>query len=94
VAGAQGCFWGAVNAMPRQAVELYDLVQAGQASKAAELWKRMLPANLFFWNHPYNPAVKAATNILVNKVGACRQPVQPLSADELRDLEVALQPLR
>jgi len=94
VAGAQGCFWGAVNAMPRQAVELYDLVQAGQASKAAELWKRMLPANLFFWNHPYNPAVKAATNILVNKVGACRLPVQPLSADELRDLEVALQPLR
>ncbi len=94
VAGAQGCFWGAVNAMPRQAVELYDLVQAGQASKAAELWKRMLPANLFFWNHPYNPAVKAATNILVNKVGACRPPVQPLSDADLRELDIALQPLR
>ncbi|WP_298014976.1 dihydrodipicolinate synthase family protein [uncultured Castellaniella sp.] len=94
VAGARGCFWGAVNAMPRQAVELYDLVQAGQASKAAELWKRMLPANLFFWNHPYNPAVKAATNILVNKVGACRQPVQPLSDADLSELDAALQPLR
>ncbi len=94
VAGAQGCFWGAVNAMPRQAVELYDLVQAGQASRAAELWKRMLPANLFFWNHPYNPAVKAATNILVNKVGACRPPVQPLSDADLRELDIALQPLR
>ncbi|MFC4296426.1 MAG: dihydrodipicolinate synthase family protein [Castellaniella sp.] len=94
VAGAQGCFWGAVNAMPRQAVELYNLVQAGQATKAAELWKRMLPANLFFWNHPYNPAVKAATNLLVNKVGACRQPVQPLSDADLRELDVALQPLR
>jgi 4-hydroxy-tetrahydrodipicolinate synthase len=94
VAGARGCFWGAVNAMPRQAVELYDLVQAGQASQAAELWKRMLPANLFFWNHPYNPAVKAATNLLVNKVGACRQPVQPLSDADLRELDAALQPLR
>lgn len=94
VAGAQGCFWGAVNAMPRQAVELYDLVLAGQASEAAELWKRMLPANLFFWTHPYNPAVKAATNILVNKVGPCRLPVQPLSDAELRELDIALQPLR
>jgi 4-hydroxy-tetrahydrodipicolinate synthase len=94
VGGAQGCFWGAVNAMPRQAVELYDLVQGGHASRAAELWKRMLPANLFFWNHPYNPSVKAATNLLVNKVGPCRQPVQPLSAEELRELEIALQPLR
>lgn len=94
VAGARGCFWGAVNAMPRQAVELYDLVQAGQASQAAELWKRMLPANLFFWNHPYNPAVKAATNLLVNKVGPCRQPVQPLSDADLRELDAALQPLR
>lgn len=94
VAGARGCFWGAVNAMPRQAVELWDLVQAGQASKAAELWKRMLPANLFFWNHAYNPSVKAATNILVNKVGACRPPVQPLSEAELRELDAVLQPLR
>lgn len=94
VAGARGCFWGAVNAMPRQAVQLYDLVQAGQIGKAAELWKRMLPANLFFWSNPYNPAVKAATNLLVNKVGACRPPVQPLSKEELCALEVALQPLR
>lgn len=94
VGGAQGCFWGAVNAMPRQAVELYDLVQAGRIGEAATLWKRMLPANLFFWNHAYNASVKAATNKLVNKVGACRPPVQPLSEDELRELDLALQPLR
>lgn len=94
VAGAQGCFWGAVNAMPRQAVELYDLVQAGQASKAAELWKRMLPANLFFWTHPYNPSVKAATNKLVNTVGGCRLPVQPLSDADLRELDTVLEALR
>lgn len=94
VAGAQGCFWGAVNAMPRQAVEMYDLVQSGRIAEAAELWRRMLPANLFFWSHPYNPAVKAATNRLVNRVGPCRLPVQPLTPEELEELDAALEPLK
>jgi len=94
IAGAQGCFWGAANVMPRQAVELYRLVQEGNASEAIALWKQMLPANLFFWNHPYNPSIKAATNLLVNTVGACRQPVQPLSEAELEGLKAALEPLR
>lgn len=94
VAGALGCFWGAVNAMPYQAVQLYDLVRAGKLDEAATLWERLLPANLFFWNHAYNPAVKAATNLLVNPVGPCRHPVQPLSAEEMQELERVIQTLR
>ncbi|MDX8499037.1 dihydrodipicolinate synthase family protein [Mesorhizobium sp. VK4C] len=93
IAGAVGCFWGAVNAMPREAVELYRLVRAGETNAASKLWNQMLPANLFFWSHAYNPAIKAATNLRINPVGPCRQPVQPLSKNELRELEEALAPL-
>lgn len=93
MAGAVGCFWGAVNVMPKEAVALWRLVQDGKLNEAAALWQKMLPANLFFWNHPYNPAIKAATNLRINKVGPCRQPVQPLGDDELAALKVALEPL-
>ncbi len=92
--GAIGCFWGAVNAMPKQAVQLYELVARGDINSAASLWQTMLPANLFFWNNPYNAAVKAATNLLVNKVGPCRPPVQPLNESQVAALNHALKPLR
>ena len=48
-----------------------------------ELWERMLPAQLFFWSHVYNVAVKAATNLSGRKVGPCRKPQLPLTAEEV-----------
>lgn len=92
-AGALGCFWGAVNAMPKEAALLYKLVSEGNLKEAADLWKRMLPANMFFWTHSYNASVKAATAMRVNDVGPCRLPVLPLSSDELAELKKALAPL-
>jgi 4-hydroxy-tetrahydrodipicolinate synthase len=91
--GCPGCVWGATNAMPKESVELYDLVVAGRLVEATELWKRMFPANLFFWNHVYNAAVKAATNLSGRKVGPCRKPVLPLTDSEMAELKVALKPL-
>ncbi len=93
LAGCPGCVWGAVNAMPREAVRLYELVAAGDLNGAREVWRRMLPAQLFFWSHFYNAAVKAATNLSGRPVGPCRKPVQPLTPEEHRDLLRALQPL-
>lgn len=93
VTGALGCFWGAVNAMPKEAAQLYRLVSEDKLSEAAALWKRMLPANMFFWTHSYNASVKAATNLRTGKVGPCRLPVLPLSAEELVELKKALAPL-
>ncbi len=90
LAGCAGCVWGAVNAMPREAVELYDLVSAGRLHEARELWRRMLPSNLFFWSHVYNAAVKAAANLSGRPVGPCRAPVRPLGAAELTELRAAL----
>ena len=93
LAGSPGCVWGAANAMPRQCVQLYDLVTQERLVEARDLWKRMFPANHFFWTHVYNAAVKAATNLSGRPVGPCRLPVQPLRGPELRDLTKVLEPV-
>jgi len=93
MAGCPGCIWGGPNAMPKEAVRLYDLVVAGRLAEAQELWQRMLPAQLFFWSHSYNAAVKAATNLSGRKVGPTRKPQQPLSPEEMAELKEALRPL-
>jgi len=91
LAGCQGCVWGAVNAMPREAVKLYELVSSNQLLEANQIWKRLLPAQLFFWTTPvYNPAVKAAANLQGFSVGVERKPQQPLADSELEKLKVAL----
>jgi 4-hydroxy-tetrahydrodipicolinate synthase len=93
VAGCIGCIWGGGNAMPREAVQLYDLVSQGNLSEAAALWQRILPAQIFYWTHDYNSSVKAATNLLGGKVGICRKPALPLGDDELAELKHALSAL-
>ncbi|MGI9303954.1 MAG: dihydrodipicolinate synthase family protein [Gammaproteobacteria bacterium] len=93
LSGCPGCVWGAVNAMPNEAVELYNLVRAGKLLEAKELWDRIFPSQYFFWTHVYNPAIKAATNMSGRPVGNCRMPVQPLTAEEMKELEAALKPL-
>ena len=93
LAGCIGCIWGAVNAMPREAVELYRLVSTGKLAEAAALWQRLLPAQLFFWTHDYNHSIKAATNLAGRRIGECRKPLQPLGEAELADLRAAMKPL-
>ena len=93
VAGCPGCVWGAPNAMPREAVELYDLVEGGNLVEARDLWRRMFPSNLFFWTHVYNASVKAATNLSGRPVGPCRKPVRPLSPEQMAELKERLKPL-
>lgn len=93
LAGCPGCVWGAPNAMPKEAVALYNYVTSGKLEEARELWVRMFPANLFFWTHVYNASVKAATNLSGRKVGPCRKPVQPLTEKEMIEMKKVLQPL-
>jgi 4-hydroxy-tetrahydrodipicolinate synthase len=91
LAGCPGCVWGAPNAMPKEAVTLYNYMTSGKIEEARELWARMFPANLFFWTHVYNASVKAATNLSGRKVGPCRKPVQPLTQKEMNELKRVLQ---
>ncbi len=92
-AGCPGCVWGAINFIPNEAVQLFDLVQKGEFNEANTLWKRILPSQLFLWSHVYNPSVKAAANLRGFNVGDCRMPVQPLNKESLAELTAALEPL-
>jgi 4-hydroxy-tetrahydrodipicolinate synthase len=93
IAGCPGCIWGAVNAMPGEAVQLFDLVASDKLNEARDLWRRLVPAQLFFWSHIYNAAVKQATNLSGRPVGPCRDPVRPLTEDQQSGLSEALSPL-
>lgn len=93
MAGSVGWIWGGVNAMPRKSVQLYELVTAGRCQEALALWAKMAPANIYFWTHPYNEAVKAAARLRGFSVGAPRRPNRPLPDAELAQLKAALAPL-
>jgi 4-hydroxy-tetrahydrodipicolinate synthase len=93
VAGCPGLIWGGVNATPKEAVRLYDLVTKGDLNAAATVWKSLLPAQIFYWTHDYNSSVKAATNLLGGNVGICRKPALPLSELDMAELKSALSSL-
>ena len=93
MAGASGCFWGGANAMPKEAVRLFELYEAGKLSEALTLWHRMQPLNRLLWSLPFNSVAKAATNLSGRKVGDCRRPVPPLTADQMAAVKEAMAPL-
>lgn len=93
IAGAVGWIWGGVNVMPRESVLLYDLITADKTHEAMELWRKMAPANTYFWTHSYNEAVKTAANLRGFAVGSPRRPNRSLSGDDLVELKAALAPL-
>ena len=97
MAGAAGWIWGAANVMPQECVALWNHVTSGRHAEAMELWRRMLPANLYFWDNPhgaeYNSAVKTATNMVGRTVGPCRRPVLPMTRQGRVALQAALSTL-
>ena len=91
VAGSAGCFWGTSNAIPEQAVELYNLCQQQQWEQARILWQNIYAVNDFIWNNPFNPSVKALANLLGHDLRECRRPVQPLTESETRELRARVE---
>ena len=93
LAGCSGNVGGSGNGLPREAVMLFDLVGQGDLKGANELWKKILPSQLFVWSHVYNASVKAAANLRNFALGDCRKPVLPLSEELTAELKTALAPL-
>ena len=93
IAGAQGCIWGGANYMPRESVQLYDLVTAGQLSDAMGLWQRMIPSLLHIWSGNYIAKVKAASRLRGFDGGSVRAPLRNLNNQELDALRATLEPL-
>ena len=93
-AGAVGCVWGAANVMPRQCVELYELVvERGDLAAARELWRKMLPVCFFLEREGYVGGVKAGAAIAGMEIGPPRRPILPLTQakrEELAKLLAAL----
>jgi 4-hydroxy-tetrahydrodipicolinate synthase len=93
IAGAQGCIWGGANYMPRESVQLYELVSSGDIATAMELWSRMLPSLLYIWRGNYIPKVKFASSLRGFDGGAVRAPLQPLCTEEELEITACLEPL-
>jgi 4-hydroxy-tetrahydrodipicolinate synthase len=93
IAGAQGCIWGGANYMPRESVQLFELVSGGDISGAMALWSRMIPSLLHIWRGNYIPKVKAASRLRGFDGGGVRAPLRDLSAGEARELAACLEPL-
>ena len=94
ILGCVGTIWGGVNFMPRESVQLWNLVQAGEIPEAMQLWSAMFPAAAFCWYGDYNPAVKAACRIMGYEGGTLRAPVCELEPAAVAELEKALAPLK
>jgi dihydrodipicolinate synthase/N-acetylneuraminate lyase len=87
VAGAVGSIWGAANFMPRQAVQLYELVaEQGDLSKALDLWDKIFPICSFLENNNYSVSVKAALTLVGLDMGPARRPGLPLDPGQRADL--------
>ena len=95
VDGAVGWFAGYPNAFPREAVEIYTLVTAGEIEKARELYKHLVA--VFRWDSrtEFVQAIKLSIDIAAQSYGGrTRPPRGPLSAEHeaavRRDTEKAL----
>lgn len=93
IAGARGCIWGGANYMPRESVQLFDLVKAGDMDGAMALWARMIPSLLCIWRGNYIPKVKAASRQRGFDAGTVRVPLRELSQHEARELAASLEAL-
>jgi len=81
VDGAVGWFAGYPNAFPKEAVEIYDLVQAGKLVEARELYSHLVP--VFRWDSrvEFVQAIKLSIDIAGQSYGGpTRPPRGPLSA--------------
>ena len=93
IAGADGCIWGGANYMPRESVQLYQLVADGDLGAAMALWSRMIPALLYIWRGNYIAKVKAACSLRGFAGGGVRAPLQNLNPGALNELAKYLEPL-
>lgn len=95
VMGATGWFAGYPNAFPREAVEIYDLVQEGRIAEAREIYRHMVA--IFRWDSrvEFVQAIKLSIDIAgQSRGGPTRPPRGPLSPEHealvRRDTEKAL----
>lgn len=94
-AGAKGIFSTAACVIPRQMVEIFDLVQSGQNKEAFTLHMKIQKLNCLLEYDPgYVSPCKEALNMLGLPGGPVRKPLPELNPTERYALEDALRELR
>lgn len=84
--GAQGWISGVADVFPRECVELYDLVVAGDLAPARELYGRLLPLARFDMTMKLVQYYKAGLDEVGLTGGPSRAPRLPLLPEEQREL--------
>jgi 4-hydroxy-tetrahydrodipicolinate synthase len=84
--GSKGSVWGAVNVMPKQCADLFNLIAADNIAEARSLWDTMWPVMQFLVTEGYVASVKAGANLIGFRVGRPRPPIRPLSAEKTKEL--------
>jgi len=80
--GAVGGVIALANVAPKESIELYELYQAGERERAADLQRRMLPVNAAVTTRFGVPGLKAALDMLGYYGGPVRPPLLDLGAAE------------
>lgn len=83
VVGADGWFAGYPNAFPKEAVEIYDQVKAGNIAEALELYRHLI--TVFRWDTKveFVQAIKLSIDLAgASYGGVTRPPRGPLSAEQ------------
>jgi dihydrodipicolinate synthase/N-acetylneuraminate lyase len=93
-AGATGWVTGVAVVAPREVVELYDAVNAGELARARALYRRLLPIARFDMTPKLVQYFKAAQDAVGYHGGPTRPPRLPLNAAERAALEAAIGVLR
>ena len=97
MSGCRGMIWGAVNFMPHECVQLFNLIDENKYQEAMDLWKLMEPVCLWLGQNKYDvdylTGVKAATNLSGRKMGPPRKPLLDVSDAAQLELKIALSQL-
>ena len=97
MSGCTGMIWGAVNFMPHECVQLFNLIDKKKYQEAVDLWKLMEPVCLWLGQNKhdvdYLTGVKAATNLSGRNMGPPRKPLLDLSEAAYQELNTALSKL-
>ena len=93
MAGATGTIWGGSNYMPKECVQLYELVASGDYNAAMNLWATMIPSLLYIWSGNYIAKVKFASQLRGFGAGGVRRPLTPLGNGEKTILASTLEAL-
>ena len=97
MSGCTGMIWGAVNFMPHECVQLFNLIVKKQFKEAMDLWELMEPVCLWLGGNQHNvdylTGIKAATNLSGRDMGPPRKPLPNVPKLARHDLRIAMSKL-